>query len=293
MNVLLRADASNSIGAGHVTRDLVLAKKLGSHNVIFATRPLNGNLDAVILESGFRVHSLASNALVELTPLIREYAIDLLIIDHYELDYAFEKAIKKQHPLLTLMVLDDTYEKHYCDILLNHNVYAKKRRYKNLVPKKCLVQCGAKHTLLRDEFLASTKVPRRDALLIAMGGADTKNLSLKILKLLPESFSWHIDVVTTRANKNLKKLQKEIEERDNVTLHIQTKELANLAKSARLAIITPSVIANELYYLQTPFIAIQSAENQKVMRKFLQKKGYNVLKKFSSKKLKTLLRAYL
>ena len=126
-----------------------------------------------------------------------------------------------------------------------------------------------------------------------MGGADTKNMTLKILKLLPKNFSWHVNIITTHANKNLEQLQEYVREKPSVSLHIQTNELAKLAKQARLAIITPSVLANEFYALQTPFIAIQSAQNQKYMRQFLQKKGYDVLKKFSRKKLKILLKGHV
>lgn len=293
MNVLIRSDASNTIGTGHVMRDIVLAKEFAAHSISFATRPLEGNLDALILRAGFQIHSLATNAVAELSQIVRHHAIDLLVIDHYELGYNFEKSLKKEHPSLTLMVVEDTYKKHFCDTLLNHNIYAKKKHYKGLLPKHCEIRCGEKYTLLRGEFLETAEVSKTDSLLIAMGGADTKNMTLKILKLLPKNFSWHVNIITTHANKNLEQLQEYVREKPSVSLHIQTNELAKLAKQARLAIITPSVLANEFYALQTPFIAIQSAQNQKYMRQFLQKKGYDVLKKFSRKKLKILLKGHV
>jgi UDP-2,4-diacetamido-2,4,6-trideoxy-beta-L-altropyranose hydrolase len=293
MNILLRTDASSTIGLGHVMRDLVLAKRFASHTITFATRPLEGNLDALIEESGFALCSLHSNEVEELSELIRNLAIDLLIIDHYELGYAYEKALKTAHPSLKIMVLDDTYKKHYCDTLLNHNIYAKKSLYKTLVPKKCLVQCGEKYTLLRDEFTTTQEAIRYDKILIAMGGADTQNLSLEILQSLPKDFSWHVDIVTTYANKHLCELQKYISNKPHIKLHIQTKHLAQLAKQARFAIITPSVLANELYTLKTPFIAIQTAKNQEFMREFLEQKGYGVLKKFSCKKFTKLLQSHI
>jgi UDP-2,4-diacetamido-2,4,6-trideoxy-beta-L-altropyranose hydrolase len=290
-NILIRCDASSTIGTGHVMRDLVLAARFSAESLSFATRPLEGNLDTHIEKNGYKVHSLRTNGVAELGALIGAHAIDLLIIDHYELGFAFEKALKKNHPSLTIMVLDDTYEKHYCDILLNHNIYAQIKRYKHLVPKGCLLQCGAKYTLLRDEFLETREVAKSDTLLIAMGGADTQNLSLKILACLPEDFSWHVNIITTHANKNLAELQTLATADPRINLHIQTTEFARLAKEARLAIISPSGVANELYALQTPFIAVQTAPNQKYMRRFLKKKGYGVLKKFSCKKLKTLIKS--
>ena len=292
-NVLIRCDASSTLGTGHVMRDLVLARRFASDSVAFATRPLEGNLDAHIEKNGYKVHSLCTNGVAELSALISAHAIDLLVIDHYELGFRFEKALKRTHPSLTIMVLDDTYEKHYCDILLNHNIYAEKKRYKHLVPKGCLLQCGAKYTLLRDEFLDTEEVAKSDTLLIAMGGADTQNLSLKILACLPEDFSWHVNIVTAHANKNLAQLQELANADPRITLFIQTNEMARLAKEARLAVITPSVLANELYALKTPFIAVQTAPNQKYMRRFLKQKGYGVIKKFSCKKFTKMLQSYM
>jgi UDP-2,4-diacetamido-2,4,6-trideoxy-beta-L-altropyranose hydrolase/pseudaminic acid synthase len=293
MNILLRTDASSTIGLGHVMRDLVLAKRFASHTITFATRPLEGNLDALIEESGFALCSLHSNEVEELSELIRNLAIDLLIIDHYELGYAYEKALKTAHPSLKIMVLDDTYEKHYCDTLLNHNIYAKKSHYKHLVPKECLVQCGAKYTLLRDEFVTTQEAIRQNKILIAMGGADTQNLSLEIIKNLPKDLTWHVDIVTTYTNKNLSVLQKYIQNKPHIKLHIQTKQLAQLAKQARFAIITPSGIANELYALKTPFVAIQTAKNQEYMRAFLEKKGYPTMQSFHGKEFKKILKNFL
>jgi UDP-2,4-diacetamido-2,4,6-trideoxy-beta-L-altropyranose hydrolase len=126
-----------------------------------------------------------------------------------------------------------------------------------------------------------------------MGGADTQNLSLEIIKNLPKDLTWHVDIVTTYANKNLSVLQKYIQNKPHIKLHIQTKQLALLAKQARFAIITPSGIANELYALKTPFIAIQTATNQEYMRKFLAKQGYATQKEFDAKGLKALIKSYM
>jgi len=60
-----------------------------------------------------------------------------------------------------------------------------------------------------------------------------------------------------------------------------------------LAIVSPSVILNELFYLDIPFIAIQTADNQKYMVEFLRKNKYTVLKEFNANKLKLLLKEVL
>ncbi|MBN2816391.1 MAG: UDP-2,4-diacetamido-2,4,6-trideoxy-beta-L-altropyranose hydrolase [Campylobacterales bacterium] len=289
MQILIRADASHKIGTGHIMRDLVLAEKFKQDTISFATRPLKGNLDKLIISKGYQLHSLKKQGVDPLAKLCEKLSIELLIIDSYTIDKSFERELKRRVPQVTLMVLDDIYQAHHCDIVLNHNIYAKKSKYKNLVPKHALIQCGAEYTLLRDEFFTLDTTSKKESLLIAIGGSDSLNLSMKILQTLQDSSPFTIDVVTTPANKNLEALKTYTDKYKHITLHIQTQEFAKLAHRAKLAIITPSGIANELYSIGTPFIAIQTATNQKEMSQFLEEHHYTVLKKFSAKQLKKAL----
>lgn len=153
MNILFRADSSPLIGTGHIMRDLVLVKQFKEDNVFFATRELKGNINYKIDNSGYKRVILNTNEFDELDKLIKDLSIDMIIIDHYGIDYKFEKKLKESNPNLKVFVFDDTYEKHCCDILLNHNISANEKKYIGLVPNKCELRCGSKYTLLRDEFL--------------------------------------------------------------------------------------------------------------------------------------------
>lgn len=302
-NILIRADSSSKIGTGHIMRDLVLAerlqKKYPSSKIIFATQDLNGNINQKILDAKHSLHILKSNKTKELSTLIQEYQIDLLVIDNYKINYKKEKKIKDKNPALTLMVLDDTYQKHYCDILLNHNVCADKTRYKNLVPKTCQLQCGRKYTLLREEFFKEKKkkqkkTPQLHNVLIAMGGADTANLSIKVLKILKSFPNLHADVVTTQANSHLNKLQKYAKSNKWVKLHINANNIARLMKKSEFAIITPSGIANEALFMDLQIIAIQAvSSNQNEMSNFLKKNNHFVLEKFNKLRLQNILKKVL
>ncbi len=185
MNILIRCDSSSNIGTGHVMRCLVLAKQYTDANIVFATQNLNKNINHKIIEAKYRVKLLKSNDVSEVIKLVTKLDIDLLIIDSYDIDYKYEKKLKKKTGV-KILALDDTYEKHYCDILLNHNIYAKKKKYKNLVPKECELRCGAKYTLLRDEFTKAKvyKKYKGFSVFVAMGGADTADINIDILKAL-------------------------------------------------------------------------------------------------------------
>jgi len=152
MNVLFRADSSSTIGTGHIMRDLVLARQYADDKVMFATQELDGNINHKIKEAGYTLEILESNSLKKLIELVKKHSIDLVIIDHYDIDHKYEKKLKKRTGV-KILSFDDTYEKHYCDILLNHNIYAQERKYSKLVSKSCELRCGNKYTLLRDEFI--------------------------------------------------------------------------------------------------------------------------------------------
>ena len=147
MNILFRADSSSSIGTGHIMRDLVLAKQYKNANITFATQELDGNINHKIVESGYALRILKSNSKDEVLEIIKSSDIDLLVIDNYDVDYEFEKYIK-ENSAVKILSFDDTYEKHYCDILLNHNISADEKRYKGLVPDECELRCGCKYTLI-------------------------------------------------------------------------------------------------------------------------------------------------
>lgn len=188
-NMLFRADSSSSIGTGHIMRDLVLAGQYPGATIFFATQDLPGNLNAKIIEAGYTVIPLRSNDPLELIEVVKRLDIDTVVFDHYGIDAAYEKTLKEATGC-TVFSLDDTYEAHHCDILLNHNIYADPRKYTGLVPEHCELRCGSRYTLLREEFIREKKKRKPLAnhtitqVFVAMGGADHSNLNIPILKVL-------------------------------------------------------------------------------------------------------------
>ena len=287
-NILFRADSSSTIGTGHIMRDLVLAKQYPNSQIIFATQDLKGNINHKIVEAGYQIEILKSNDIEELDKLIKKYNIDMIVIDHYGIDYEYEKQLSILNSQLSIMSLDDTYEKHHCDILLNHNISADESRYKNLVPKECELRCGAKYTLLREEFYQEKAIKREKIydIFIAMGGADTQNLNIHLLELLPRYFK--VAVVTTTANRNLEALSVYVENKEFIDLYINSSSIAKLMNESKFAIVTPSVTVNEVYFMELPFLAIKTADNQEDIFKYLLKNGYKVVDSFEKNKIEKI-----
>lgn len=300
MNILFRADSSSFIGTGHIMRDLVLVNEFKSHKIVFATQKLSGNINYKIEEDGYKIEILKDNNFEELDALIKKLNIDMIVIDHYDINYNFEKKLKESNKNLKIFVFDDTYEKHFCDILLNHNISANKRKYNNLVPNHCELRCGSKHTLLRDEFIEVKKQKNRvkkdkinKTIFIAMGGADHSNINIKILEVISLIPNLKVNIVSTFANKNLKKLVKYCKDKSWINLHINSNKIAELMAKSDFAIITPSVTVNEVYYLNLPMIGIKTAQNQIDMYNYLKKNRYPVIDKFNKNKLKIAINKLL
>jgi len=296
--IIIRADSSSEIGTGHIMRDLVLANKYKNAKIIFATRNLNGNINDKIIENNYKIEILASNNINEMIKIIKKYRVDMVVIDHYGIKYKDEKKLKKKTGV-KILSFDDTYEKHYCDILYNHNISANPKKYKGLVPKHCELRCGSKYTLLRDEFIIEKKKKRKKiskkekAIFIAIGGADHSNINISILKVLKSFKKLNINLVTTNANKNLVELKKYCKNKKWINLHINSNNIAKLMRKSDFSIVTPSVTVNEVYYLKIPFIAIKTAENQYDIYKYLKKNGFLVIKKFNSDLLKKAIKKIL
>ena len=297
MNILFRADSSSTIGTGHIMRDLVLAKEYAKkgHHIIFVAQDLVGNINNKITESGYTTKVLKSNDIKEIYMLIKKLKINMIVIDHYDIDYRYEKKLKKQNKILKILSLDDTYEKHHCDILLNHNISANKKKYEGLVPKHCKIKCGSKYTLLRDEFYKEkNKIykninKKRKTIFLAMGGADVSNINIDILNVLKKFKNIKVNIVTTTANKNLYELKKYCKKKSWINLYINTNKIAKLMKKSDFAIVTPSVTINEVYFMNLPFIAIMTANNQKEIYKYLKKEKKTILKEFNKNKFKSLV----
>lgn len=275
MKVLFRCDSSSSIGLGHVMRDLVFAQNYKNDEVIFACQNLKGNINDQIT---YPVHTLKSNQPEELIKLIKSLHVDALIIDHYGINYETEKIIKEK-TAIKIFCFDDDYREHFCDVILNHNISADISKYKNQSIVKLIPP------LIRDEFKNEKPIKREKVydLFIAMGGADSTNINIPILKTISNSL--YISLVTTSANANLDELRKFVACKENISLYVDSKEIAKLINQSKFAIITPSVMVHEILFMDTPFLAIKTASNQDDIYEYLKKNSYAVLEKFDKKAL--------
>jgi UDP-2,4-diacetamido-2,4,6-trideoxy-beta-L-altropyranose hydrolase len=286
--IIIRTDASSSIGIGHVMRCLTLAEELKRHNVniSFICREEVGHLNELIEQRGFRVHTLPANLdFVSdrvLTQEIIESQFKLpewLVADHYGIDIAWESSFRDQ--VKKIMVIDDLADRnHDCDVLLDQNYSINENRYEKLVPGHCIQLLGPKYALLRLQFLeAREKSGKREdevsKLFVFMGGADTDNVTCKVLKAIQILNRSDIatDVVVGVSNPYRDEVEKLASMIPNTRCYFQVEDMVSLMATADLSIGGSGTTTWERCCVGLPSIVISIAENQIGIADNLEKKG--------------------
>ena len=291
--VFIRADASLTIGSGHVMRCLTLADKLAKQGekVFFVTRDWPGNMAAYIEDKGYPVLILpalqgdllqnefqllaeswqqdAEETISRIKALQPDPGDTLLVVDHYGLDEKWEKALR---PIASkIMVIDDLANRpHDCDILRDQNYYKNmEERYRGLVPFHCRMELGPKYALLREEFYHAKKNLRvRNGvvrhLLIFFGGSDPTGETMKALQALERLNRPDIgvDVVVGMSNPYRREIEQFCGRLPSIHYHCQVDQMAELMARADLAVGAGGTATWERCFLGLPTLVITVAENQ-------------------------------
>lgn len=296
MKIVIRADASHTMGGGHLMRCLTLAEALRKRGAVvsFIARERDGALGEMIEQRGFAVSRLAgphSNGAANeaaghaswLGVPSEEDARDTratidrdgtkpdwLVIDHYAIDQSWEAALR---PIVgRIMVIDDLADRaHDCDLLLDQNLVADMHsRYDGKVPSDCSTLFGPRYALLQPVFaeLHDRIPPRAGAvkrILIYFGGADRGNLTGRALAgfLQLNRTDIAVDVVVSASSPHQEALTEEISRHGNIQLHGDLPSLAPLIARADLAIGATGSTSWERLCLGLPTIAVTLAANQR------------------------------
>jgi len=304
--IVFRSDSSNVIGSGHIMRCLRIAKnfkKLGK-KCIFICSDYKSSLKKKIEQYGFEVKvikkpkkkfievnksSLAHSDWLVSTQeydaektinIISKYKTELLIIDHYGIDCIWENKLRLH--VKKIMVIDDLADRrHNCDLLLDQNlVYNFKKRYKNLIQKKCNLLLGPRYALLdaRYSILREKKISRSGKIkriIIFFGGADQNNYTqlaiTTILKLKIKDIFF--DIVMNKQSIFFQQIKRILKNKRNIRIHDSLPNLANLIFKADLAIGAAGSNTWERCCLGLPTIIISSGINQIKIANSMQKNG--------------------
>lgn len=310
MEIYFRVDASISIGTGHVIRCLNLAQELSLNGAkcSFITKSHPGNLITEIVEKGYRVFIIKpvddekvysdkenewlgdtqkNDAIKSIDILsIANAEPDVIIADHYAIDYEWEQVIKEKYPSAKLIIIDDlANRKHVCDLLIDTTLERDIYDYKRLIPPYCQTLLGTKYSLMnksfhlqRDkalEYRIKTTSPRK--VLITMGGVDMFNITGKALNIINRFFAKDLDLITVVLGKNcphiasVKIIARSMLCETNVL--INTDKMPELMLSHHASVGALGGTTWERCVLGLPSINLSIANNQKVLIDKLKSKG--------------------
>ena len=327
MKVVFRADASLEIGTGHVMRCLTLADQLKMRNIqsYFVCRNHQGNFATLIEQSGYEVSLLP----LEQTEVIEGYSpsnnysdflgapavkdaqktADIagelnaawLINDHYGIDSLWEKIFKANTTNIKVLAIDGQANRfHDYEILVDPTLSIEsEKRWEALLPTECLRLVGPKYALLRPEFNNLKVIKKFNSnvatVFVNFGGIDKKNVTELVINALLEikSIELKLEVLLGKNNPNIPSLKAKFSSNQNVVLHLQPPNVAEVMAMADIAISAGGSTIWELCKIAIPTLLITTAPNQVQMAKALDAgsyvKGLGDIKTMDFDHLKTVL----
>jgi UDP-2,4-diacetamido-2,4,6-trideoxy-beta-L-altropyranose hydrolase len=194
--LLVRADASPKIGAGHVMRCLALSKawQFSGGDVTFACAEVLPTVQERLQQEGLNLVAIEGEPGNEqdaqsTCELAQELAADWVVVDGYRFAPDFYRRLRGVG-LRSLAIDDDGRFDDYCaDVVLNQNASATETMYRSRQAYTKLL-LGSSFVLLRPEFARAAReweIPRvARRLLITMGGSDPENVTRKVVGVLSE-----------------------------------------------------------------------------------------------------------
>jgi len=206
--VLLRADAGQAIGAGHLMRCLSLARALPAtvEPIVVTSCPVPSLLDRV-RDAGIRLERLEASHpdptdVPAVAALARRTSASAIVIDGYHFDERYVDAMNGAG--LRTIVIDDAprLSEYRSAVLVDQNIGALSQPYR--VASHTRVLLGPRFTLLAPEY---AEVPARVVpacarrLLVTMGAADPRDATSLVLRALrPVGDRFDVTVVVGAAN---------------------------------------------------------------------------------------------
>jgi UDP-2,4-diacetamido-2,4,6-trideoxy-beta-L-altropyranose hydrolase len=306
--LFIRADASVSIGTGHVMRMIALGQAWQEQGgtVHFICAEITIALEQRLDSEGFhltRIHT-ALGGREDLAETLRMVADApgvggrsmRVVLDGYHFGAEYQLGVKEAgHRLL---VVDDYGHADYyhADWVLNQNISAREGLYERRSPSTQLL-LGPKFAMLRKEFLAYQGWKREIApvarkILVTLGGSDPENVTLKVIEALLD-LDVHAKVVIGGSNPHLGEIEKFIESRRDVRavveIVVNSTQMPELMAWADISIAAAGSTSLELSFMKLPSFLFILAENQIKIARDLERGGFMTclgdVRNFNSKRV--------
>jgi UDP-2,4-diacetamido-2,4,6-trideoxy-beta-L-altropyranose hydrolase len=274
--LLIRADASVAMGAGHIMRCLALAQAWqdAGGNAVFATSEMPAAIQSRLLAESVEVIELSCVAATKpdisrTVALARELKSSWIVVDGYQFGADYQRVLKGAG--LQVLFLDDYgHALHYsADIVLNQNMRADERLYDNRETYTQLL-LGTQYCLLRREFNAWRDWKREfpaiaNKVLVTVGGSDAHNTTLQVVEALNRTAVPELEamVVIGGGNPHLTSVQQAVADSPHgIRVVTNAANMAKLMAWADMAISGAGSTCWEMCLLGLPALLIPVAQNQ-------------------------------
>lgn len=288
--LLIRADSTPQIGAGHVMRCLALAhawREVGGF-VMFAVHSPTEAVFGRIEEAGFAVVPVKSPHPDPGDLAFTRHLLQGLrrakggkpwaVLDGYHFDGAYQRALRDEG--YGVLVIDDMAHlpAYHATVLVNPNIDALSHTYHH---DGAVLLLGTQYVMLRPEFVARRKSaatcrPEVRRLLVTMGAADPRNVTLKVaraLRLLRQPEIQVVFVVGSQYSQltELEEVAASLGSRTRVLKDVR--DMASVMSGVDLAISAAGSTTWELAFMGIPMLVIVTAENQRGLAEGLERVG--------------------
>lgn len=277
MRFVFRADASSTIGFGHLSRATALAgaaSRAGALVELVTCRP-DAAVRAVADRASMSVHA------IDVPPGTREDASAtraiagrgaFVVIDGYAFAAQYLQEVGGDDRIVTY-VDDLARERLACEVVLNPNVSALAADYQTAAETVLLL--GPSFAIVHDRFVEARRVrsERRSVepavaqrLLVTMGGSDPPGATLQVIEALSSSLgaSMEVRVVVGAANQRVAELQRAASTctRHHVELRMSVEDMAAEMLWADISVTASGVTATELACVGVPGVSFAIVDNQ-------------------------------
>ena len=262
---VLRADASDLIGVGHVMRSLALGEELldAGFDVVLASVDLPAGMREEARKCGITVVDLQCEPFGS-DDAIATLALNgaVLVIDGYKFEREFFEILENGSN--SFVIIDDNVETNALapSVVINQNPHATPEMYVHLSgsPKLLL---GLQYALLRREVREATKQsinPVAGKVFVAMGGSDFLQLTSPIVDGLKD-LDIEICVAIGPTNSQRQQIEETVRSIPRARVILQADYITELASSS-LAILAAGSSLWEAAALGVPSVGLIVAENQ-------------------------------
>ena len=270
-NIIIRLDASNEIGFGHISRCLVLAKSIRlKSNICFVSKYMPKEFLQKIIHEGFKFLKIDDDNNFKI------FKASIVVLDGYKFNSTYQQKVKLvAKKLICIDELRDIY--YHADIIINNQPCLKPKDF--LCKKGTKIYSGLEFSMLRKEFISvskkkikNKKIIDKKTFFICFGGSDPSNFSEKIAKILLNRYkNCQINLVLGSGYEHKPRFS-----HNNIKIFktLNPNNLIKLIKKSDIAILPASTIMLEAFCVGVPIISGWYTNKQKKTLECLHKSGY-------------------